>query len=540
MYSVSEKYLNYINNNSIIGRNSKNKVVIDNVEYFSDTLKSNPKLSHIATSFIGGFPAKTCEFEILNIDGSLSLNNKEIEVYKGLEIDGVIEWVKMGLFKAKDEDITTNETTKSITFKGTDRAVLFDAAYTSSLDWETAHTGLEIVQEVCSMLEITLETEDFNFASYSFTQKPNFNESTTYREVISRIAEIGGEIAYISRDGGLRIVGQNATSQEVGKSKREKLTKENAFTVNTVVLGKKDIDDNIYYSQDEEIENVVEWKILDNPYVDLIRENIIEEVASHIIGMSIIPYSMANFIDDYIYDLNDVISVIDNYGNTFNAVVLEYETSSRIKSNIKASTQTESTTDYKIAGSMRETLNEVKLQVDHNEQEISALATKTEEKIEEAKNEVITSTTTMIQNSEETTLTALKEYTKTDEFDSYKETVSTQFKQTSEDFTMQFNTANERIDDLSTDTNEQFQEIQKYIRFVDGNIVLGETGNELTLKIQNDRISFLQSDLEVAYFSNNKLYVTDGEFINSLQLGKFAFLPRTNGNLSFKKVGGDS
>ena len=138
------------------------------------------------------------------------------------------------------------------------------------------------------------------------------------------------------------------------------------------------------------------------------------------------------------------------------------------------------------------------------------------------------------------TMLDLKEYTKTDEFDSYKETVSTQFKQTSEDFTMQFNTANERIDDLSTDTNEQFQEIQKYIRFVDGNIVLGEAGNELTLKIQNDRISFLQSDLEVAYFSNNKLYVTDGEFINSLQLGKFAFLPRTNGNLSFKKVGGDS
>lgn len=537
MYSVSEKYLNYINDNSIIGRNSKNKVVIDNVEYLSDTLKSNPKISHKAASFIGGFPAKTCEFEILNIDGSLSLNNKEIEVYKGLEIDGSIEWVKMGLFKAKDEDITTNETTKSISFKGTDRAVLFDAVYTSSLEWETAHTGLEIVQEVCSIVGITLETTDFNFASYSFTQKPNFNENSTYREVISRIAEIGGEIAYISRDGGLRIAGQNITNQTAGKSKREKLTKEQPFVINTVVLGKKDIDDNIYYSADEEIENVVEWKILDNPYVDLIRESIIEEVASHIIGMSIVPYSMTNFIDDYIYDLNDVIQVTDNYGNTFNAVVLEYETSSRIKSNISASTQTEEKTDYKIAGSMKQDISRVKLQVDHNEQEISALATKTEEKIEEAKNEVITSTTTMIQNSEATTFTALKEYVRTEELDTYKDTVSTQFKQTSEDFTMQFNTASGRIDELSNETSEQFQEIQKYIRFVDGNIVLGEAGNELTLKIQNNRISFLQSDLEVAYFSDNKLYVKDGEFINSLQLGNFAFLPRTNKNLSFKKVG---
>ncbi len=536
MYNVSQEYLDYINDDNNLGRSAKNKVVIDEVEYFSNTLKSNPKISHKAASFIGGFPAKTCEFEILNLDGSISLNNKEIEVYKGLDINGSIEWVKMGLFKAKDEDITTNETTKSITFKGTDRAVLFDAVYTSSLNWETAHTGLEIVQEVCSTLGITLETEDFNFASYSFTQKPNFNENTTYREVISRIAEIGGEIAYISRDGGLKIVGQNATNQTAGKSKREKLTKENAFTVNTVVLGKKDVEDNIVYP--ETIEgNRVEWKIFDNPYVDLIRENIIQKVASHIIGMSIIPYSMANFIDDYIYDLNDVISVIDNYGNTFNAVVLEYETSSRIKSNVKASTQTETNTNYKIAGSMKQDISYVKVQVDHNEQEISSLATKTEEKIDEAKSEIITSTTTMIQNSEENTFTALKEYVKTDELDSYKEVVSTQFKQTNEDFTMSFDRVNSKVDDLSNETNEQFEEIQKYIRFVDGNIILGETGNELTLKLQNNRISFLQNELEVAYFSDNKLYVKDGEFINSLQLGNFAFLPRTNKNLSFKKVG---
>ena len=82
----------------------------------------------------------------------------------------------------------------------------------------------------------------------------------------------------------------------------------------------------------------------------------------------------------------------------------------------------------------------------------------------------------------------------------------------------------------------KFEEIQKYIRFVDGNIVLGEEGNTLTLRIENDRISFLDSGLEVAYLSNSKLYVTDGEFLNSLQLGNFAFIPRENGNLSFKKL----
>ena len=77
---------------------------------------------------------------------------------------------------------------------------------------------------------------------------------------------------------------------------------------------------------------------------------------------------------------------------------------------------------------------------------------------------------------------------------------------------------------------------RKYIRFEDGKILLGEVGNELELQIANDRINFLQDGAEVAYFTNRKLYVTDAQFLHSLQLGSFAFMPRANGNLSFKKV----
>ena len=35
-----------------------------------------------------------------------------------------------------------------------------------------------------------------------------------------------------------------------------------------------------------------------------------------------------------------------------------------------------------------------------------------------------------------------------------------------------------------------------------------------------------------------KLYVTDAEILDRLQLGKFAFIPRSNGNLSFRYLGG--
>lgn len=162
----------------------------------------------------------------------------------------------------------------------------------------------------------------------------------------------------------------------------------------------------------------------------------------------------------------------------------------------------------------------------------------TNEAVTEIVNEQIEQSTAIIQTAQSVVINALQDYVLTSNFEEYQKIVETQFEQTANDFTFLFNNTISKITELDGQTNAQFQEIQKYIRFVDGNIVLGEVGNELTLNIQNDRISFLQNNLEVAYFSNNKLYVTDGEFLNSLQLGKFAFRPRANGSLSFGKVGG--
>lgn len=137
--------------------------------------------------------------------------------------------------------------------------------------------------------------------------------------------------------------------------------------------------------------------------------------------------------------------------------------------------------------------------------------------------------------SESITASVMDEVYLKEDTDALVSAVSTQVTQTAEDFDFRFTEITKDIDDVAAGTDAQFQEISKYIRFVDGNIVLGEEGNTLTLRIALDRISFMDSGAEVAYFSNNKLYVTDSEILHSLQLGNFAYMPRTNGNLSFKK-----
>lgn len=108
--------------------------------------------------------------------------------------------------------------------------------------------------------------------------------------------------------------------------------------------------------------------------------------------------------------------------------------------------------------------------------------------------------------------------------------------QTYAGFEMTFNEFKASVNNNQNLTNQQFNTISKFIRFVEGTILLGQNGNDQILKIDNDRISFSQGDNEVAYISNNALYITDGVFINSLRIQNYAWVPRANGHLSLKKV----
>ena len=139
-------------------------------------------------------------------------------------------------------------------------------------------------------------------------------------------------------------------------------------------------------------------------------------------------------------------------------------------------------------------------------------------------------------SAEDITAKVSESYTLKEDAEALVSEVSTQLSLAKSGFDIQFTQFNADLEAVAAGTDAQFEEIRKYVRFVDGMILLGEVGNELELQISNDRISFLQDGAEVAYFSNRKLYVTDTQILHSLQLGSFAFMPRANGNLSFKKT----
>lgn len=126
-----------------------------------------------------------------------------------------------------------------------------------------------------------------------------------------------------------------------------------------------------------------------------------------------------------------------------------------------------------------------------------------------------------------------------DDLDAYKTEVSTQFTQTATDLEMKFSSVNESISDVEKDVQDKYNEQSSYIKFTDGNIILGRSDSDIMLILKNDRVSFVrnvQGSPEIAYISDDVLYITEGEFLTQLRIGKFGFTPGANGNLSFKKV----
>jgi hypothetical protein len=121
----------------------------------------------------------------------------------------------------------------------------------------------------------------------------------------------------------------------------------------------------------------------------------------------------------------------------------------------------------------------------------------------------------------------------------YDVKVGTRFEQTEEGFEFKFGAVTGDITGLSDEIHQQLEERKAHIRFEDGNIYLGRASSDILLILRNDRVSFVKNVNgypELAYISNDVLYITEGEFLTQMRIGKFGFTPGANGNLSFKKV----
>lgn len=116
----------------------------------------------------------------------------------------------------------------------------------------------------------------------------------------------------------------------------------------------------------------------------------------------------------------------------------------------------------------------------------------------------------------------------------------TELEQTAEGWSFNFETLETTVTNLGNQVSTEYAERLKYIKFIDGEIWLGRDPDpgqdDFKVVISNERIRFLQNNVEVAYLSNNKLYVQDAQILGNLTIGNFNWLPRSNGGMSLRHI----
>ena len=130
----------------------------------------------------------------------------------------------------------------------------------------------------------------------------------------------------------------------------------------------------------------------------------------------------------------------------------------------------------------------------------------------------------------------------------YQKDVESRFTQTKKDFTWSINesvkdakdemsgqiaSVNGRVDGLKQTTDN----VNSYMSFNNDGLTLGKSDSAFKTEITNQEWSIQKNGAKVTYINDQTMYITDGQFTQSLKVGAFGFVPRANGSLDFKKVG---
>lgn len=183
--------------------------------------------------------------------------------------------------------------------------------------------------------------------------------------------------------------------------------------------------------------------------------------------------------------------------------------------------------------------NTVKTDIQSVSEALSVIKTAANNGDAEIRGSLVSSITSLVQSINNITATVEQTTESASDYAQFKQIVRNILQMDADNTTMIFQTILEQIDTVSGTESTHYNELIKFIRFVDGKIILGIQGDPFSVEISNTRVSFKQNTVEVAYLSNNNLYIGNAIIKSGgkLQLGNFAFVPRSNGSLSLLKVG---
>lgn len=326
MYQASKKF-----GDAIAGSNRKfNTRLLENEKVLVESVKNFTITSGAEEITIGSAVASYVQATIEN--KGIALSGKEVSLEIGVEVDGEMEYIPMGLYTIQNPKIESNK----VTFTAYDRlASRCNGAYYSKLSYPT--DVVDILAEISTMTGVAIDTSTvqrgIQINQRAIIEEGDYNEETdesevittyvnpfdgyTYKETIGFIAGLFGKFAICGRTGMIEFRWYQGIDYEIPSNifYNDLQETEESFSIKRLICDNSD--------QTLSSGSGATGISMQNP---VMTQSILDGVYNTVKGLVFTPAAL-RFIGDTRLDIGDIVTAVKNDGTKFTIPIISLITS---------------------------------------------------------------------------------------------------------------------------------------------------------------------------------------------------------------------
>lgn len=326
MYQASKKF-----GDAIAGSNRKfNTRLLENEKVLVESVKNFTITSGAEEITIGSAVASYVQATIEN--KGIALSGKEVSLEIGVEVDGAMEYMPMGLYTIQNPKIESNK----VTFTAYDRlASRCNGAYYSKLSYPT--DAVDILAEISTMTGVAIDTSTvqrgIQINQRAIIEEGDYNEETeesevittyvnpfdgyTYKETIGFIAGLFGKFAICGRTGMIEFRWYQGIDYEIPSNifYNDLQETEESFSIKRLICDNSD--------QTLSSGSGATGISMQNP---VMTQSILDSVYNAVKGLIFTPAAL-RFIGDTRLDIGDIVTAVKNDGTKFTIPIISLITS---------------------------------------------------------------------------------------------------------------------------------------------------------------------------------------------------------------------
>lgn len=282
------------------------------------------------------------------------------------------------------ENIETDEDSSTYTLIGHDAMTLLQGHTATEITIEYPTTLYSYANAAAQTAGLQIADETWLNSDITLPSPPNLDGDESCRDIISWAAQCAFGNAYIDRNGDIAIksIIPSVSRHAINPDLYFECEIGSAYgPINTLTLARLPQGDNVYREDADSVLNQgrIEIQIADNPFLDAIRDDVIDTMFSQIKGTIIQPYTL-DWCADPALDPGDTITLTDTNNSTkvslYGAESLDFD--GGLRTSVELKSPSNETINYSQAASTKEILRRTRIQVDKVNQKIDFEASRTD------------------------------------------------------------------------------------------------------------------------------------------------------------------